>query len=111
VKLQKTLCVLQYSEGVGITRCSDELRAGRPGFDSWQCTFILCGIQTDFGAHPASCTMGTGDSFPGVKRQRREADYSLPSSAEIRKGRAIIPLPHMSSYYSASQMKHRDIFT
>jgi len=29
----------------------------------------LC-VQTSFGAHPASCTMGTGGPFPGVKRGR-----------------------------------------
>jgi hypothetical protein len=27
----------------------------------------LC-VQTGSGAHPASCTMGTGGPFPGVKR-------------------------------------------
>jgi hypothetical protein len=27
---------------------------------------ILC-VQTDSGAHPASCTMGTGGPFPGGK--------------------------------------------
>jgi hypothetical protein len=30
---------------------------------------ILC-FQTGSGAHPASCTVGTGGSFPGVKRGR-----------------------------------------
>jgi hypothetical protein len=29
--------------------------------------------------------MGTGGSFPGVKRQGREADHSPPTSAEVRK--------------------------
>jgi hypothetical protein len=43
----------------------------------------LC-VQTDSGAHPASCTMGTGGPFPGVKaRQGRDADHSPPSSAEV----------------------------
>jgi hypothetical protein len=28
--------------------------------------------------------MGTGDSFPGIKWQGREADYSPPSSAEVK---------------------------
>jgi hypothetical protein len=41
-------------------------------------------VQTDPGAHPASCTMGTG-SFPGVKRLGRGADHPPPSSAEIKK--------------------------
>jgi hypothetical protein len=43
----------------------------------------LC-VQTGSGAHPASCTMGTGGPFPGGKaRPGREADYSPPSSAEV----------------------------
>jgi hypothetical protein len=42
-------------------------------------------VQADPGAHPASCTMGTG-SFPGVKRPGRGADHPPPSSAEVRKG-------------------------
>jgi hypothetical protein len=43
-------------------------------------------VQTGSGAHPAPYTMGTGGSFPGGKaRQRRDADHSLPSSAEVKK--------------------------
>jgi hypothetical protein len=37
----------------------------------------LC-VQTGSGAHPASCPMGTGGPFPGVKaRPGRDADHSL----------------------------------
>jgi hypothetical protein len=32
-------------------------------------SFNLC-VQTGSEAHPASCTMGTGGSFPGAKRGR-----------------------------------------
>ena len=40
-------------------------------------------VQTGPGAHPASCTMGTG-SFPrGNVRPGRAADPSPPSSAEV----------------------------
>jgi hypothetical protein len=43
----------------------------------------LC-VQTGSGAHPASCTMGTGGPFPvGKARPGRDADHSLPSSAEV----------------------------
>jgi hypothetical protein len=43
----------------------------------------LC-VQTGSGAHPASCTMGTGDPFPGGKaRPGRDSDHSPPSSAEV----------------------------
>jgi hypothetical protein len=41
-------------------------------------------VQTGFGAHAASCTMGTGDPFSGGKaRPGRDADHSPPSSAEV----------------------------
>jgi hypothetical protein len=43
----------------------------------------LC-VQTGSGAHPASCTMGTGRAFPGGKaRPRSDANHSVPSSAEV----------------------------
>jgi hypothetical protein len=42
----------------------------------------LC-VQTGSGAHPASCTMGTGGPFPGGKaRPEHDADHT-PSSAEV----------------------------
>jgi hypothetical protein len=41
-------------------------------------------VQTGSGAHPASCTMGTGGPFPGAKaRPGRDADHSPPSCAEV----------------------------
>jgi hypothetical protein len=37
----------------------------------------LC-VQTGSGAHPASCTVGTGGPFPGAKtRPERDADQEL----------------------------------
>jgi hypothetical protein len=43
----------------------------------------LC-VQTGSGAHPASCTMGTGGPFPGCKaRPGCDADHSPPASAEV----------------------------
>ena len=40
-------------------------------------------VQTGPGAHPATCTMGTG-FFPGGKVQPgRAADHSPPSSAVV----------------------------
>jgi hypothetical protein len=43
----------------------------------------LC-VQTGSGAHPASCTMGTGGPFAGGKaRPGRDADHSPPSTAEV----------------------------
>jgi hypothetical protein len=42
---------------------------------------------------PVSYPMGAGDLSPGVKRQEREADYSPPSSADVKNGGAIPLLP------------------
>ena len=50
-------------------------------------------VQTGSGAHPASCTMGTG-SFPGVKSGRAKTLTPHPLLAPwSRKGRAIPLLP------------------
>jgi hypothetical protein len=38
-------------------------------------------VQTGSGAHPASCTVGTG----GKARPESDADHSPPSSAEVKK--------------------------
>jgi hypothetical protein len=46
-------------------------------------------VQTGSGAHPASCTMGTGGPFPGgpfpggKAWPGRDANHSPPSSAEV----------------------------
>jgi hypothetical protein len=66
--------------GYGLDDREIEVRspAEAKGFSS-----ILC-VQTGSGAHPASCTMGTGGPFPEAKaRPRRVADHSHPSSAEV----------------------------
>jgi hypothetical protein len=45
--------------------------AGAKDFSSSLC------VQTGSGAHPASCTMSTGDPFPGGKAwPGRDADHS-----------------------------------
>jgi hypothetical protein len=49
---------------------------------------LLYSVQTGSGAHQASYPMGTG-----VKRSKREADHSSPSSAEVKNGGAIPPSP------------------
>jgi hypothetical protein len=70
----------------------------RLGFDSWhgQDFPLLQSVQTSSGAHPASYPMGNEGFFQGVKRQEHKADHSTPSSAEVKKGGAIAPLPYMS---------------
>jgi hypothetical protein len=44
----------------------------------------LC-VQTGSGAHPASCTMGTGGPFPwGKAWQGCDSDHTPPPSAEVK---------------------------
>jgi hypothetical protein len=59
-----------------------ELRAGRSGDRIPVGARFFAHVQTGPGAHPASCTVGTG-SFPGVKWPRRGADHPPPPSAEV----------------------------
>jgi hypothetical protein len=55
-------------------------------------------VQTGSGAEPASCLMGTGGNhLVGITRLGHEADHSPPSSAEVKNGGAIRPLPYTSS--------------
>jgi hypothetical protein len=55
-----------------------DLRQRQKDFSSSLC------VQTSPVAHPTSCPMGTGVPFPGSKeRPERDADHSLPSSAEV----------------------------
>jgi hypothetical protein len=62
---------------------------------------LLHSVQTDTGAHPAFYPMGTGDSFsPGAKWQGRYADHSPRSSAKVKNGGAVPPVPHMSEWFS-----------
>jgi hypothetical protein len=42
-------------------------------------------VQTGSGVYTTSYKMGTGGSFPGVKRQGHEADHSPLTSAEVKK--------------------------
>jgi hypothetical protein len=57
-------------------------------------------IEAGSGVHSVSYPMCTGADFPKSKRQRREADYHSPSSAEVKNGGAIPPLLHLSSRLS-----------
>jgi hypothetical protein len=52
-----------------LSRYSDRLQAGQPGFDRGRDRryFLRHSVQTGSGAHPASYVMGTGGSFPGSK--------------------------------------------
>jgi hypothetical protein len=56
-------------------------------------------VQIGSGAHPAFYTMGKGAASPWAKRTKRQADHSPPSSAEVKNGEDILPLP---AYLSGS---------
>jgi hypothetical protein len=45
--------------------------------------YLLYLVQTGSVTHSASCPMGTGGSFSGVKRPWPEADDSPSNSAEV----------------------------
>jgi hypothetical protein len=65
-----------------LSRYSNWLRAGWYGDRIPVRTRIFAPVQTGPGAHPASCTMGTG-SFPGVKRPGRDIDPSSLCNVEV----------------------------
>ena len=56
------------------------------------CPEVKCQRRRDFlspirnspGAHPASCTMGTG-SFPGVRQPGHDIDHPLPYYTKVTK--------------------------
>jgi hypothetical protein len=56
---------------------------------------LLYRVQIGSEAHPASNIMVTGDYFSGVKRPRRQADYSSSSTAEVKNVGAVPPLLHI----------------
>jgi hypothetical protein len=58
--------------------------------------FLQHDVATRSGAFPASCLMGITDYFAIGK----VAEHIVPpSSAEVKNGGAIPPLPHMSSWH------------
>jgi hypothetical protein len=80
--------ISKYSQVVQLLQClGTDWMTGRSRFDPRQrqedFSYNLW-VQTGYGAHPASCTMGTGGPLTGVKaRPGRNADHSPPSSAEV----------------------------
>ena len=82
------LNVQKYPEGKGrdsSVRIATGYGLDGPGIESrWGARFSAP-VQTGPGAHPASCTMGTG-SFPGVKRPGRGVEPSPPPSSVVMKG-------------------------
>jgi len=63
-----------------------------PGIEPRWAARFSARVQTDPGAHPASCSMGTG-SFPGVKSGRSVT--LTPSSAVVKKEWSYTSTPPM----------------
>jgi hypothetical protein len=59
----------------------------------------ILGIGKVFASisHPPDQLWSPPKWVPELKRPESEVDNLLPSSAEVKKGGAISPLPHMSS--------------
>jgi hypothetical protein len=72
---------------------------------------LLHSIQTDSGATHPPIQWVPGDLSPGVKQTGHEAEQWSPSSAKVKNGGAIPPLPHISLWHNAYLMKQRDNFT
>jgi hypothetical protein len=91
---------------------SDGLHAGWPRFYSWQCKIFLFSTASRpiLGSTQSPIQRVLGALSLGVKQQGHDAGHSPPSSVEVKKGGAIPPLPHMSSWHSALLIKHRDNF-
>jgi hypothetical protein len=80
-KLRRSTRILCAGSSVGIATC---YVLDGPGIESrWEARFSAP-VQTGPGAHPASCTVGTG-SFPGIERGRGVTLTPTPSSAEVQK--------------------------
>jgi hypothetical protein len=75
--------LLPYGPGY-LSRYSDSLWAGRSGDRMPVGACFSLHVQTDPGAHPASCTMGTG-SCPGVKRPGRGVDHPPHIAPRLKK--------------------------
>jgi hypothetical protein len=84
--------MMNPDSSVGIALEGQGLISGR-----YRHLYTFHSVQTASGGHIGSYQMGMEALSPGVKRSGSEADNSPPSSAEVKNGRAIPPLPHTSS--------------
>jgi hypothetical protein len=106
--LHSTFLIVSYSE-INLTQglyrnrvaqavqcMTTDWNTGRSVFDPRQrpkdFSSSLC-VQTGSGAHPASCTMGTGGPFPGAKRGRGVTLTTHPH---------LVPKSGMSRSYTSS---------
>lgn len=78
-------------------------------FPLWARDIFLNSVQTVSCAHLASCPVGNGDAFSGLKRLGREAYHSYLSSAEVKNVQIYIST-HLYILMSSCRIKHRDFF-
>jgi len=55
-------------------------------------------VQTDPGAHTASCTMSKKVSFPGVKQPGHGVDHPPPLAARLKKELSYTSTPPLGSH-------------
>jgi hypothetical protein len=82
-------CIINMGQLGQLSRYSDD-PVSIPGTARFS---LLHVVQTGSCAHPASYPMVPVVISSGVKRPRRKADHSPPTSAETKNGGAILPLP------------------
>jgi hypothetical protein len=93
--------VLLHRSAAGIVI---RLRAGQPGFDSWQGQEIFLYATVSrlaLGPTQPSIQWVSGAPFLGVKQPGCEADHSPLSSAEVKNDGTIPPLSYTSSWCCA----------
>ena len=74
----------RYMVWVGTVQSATPCGLNGPGIESrWGGARFSSPVQSDPGAQPASCKMGTG-SFPAVKRPGRGVDHPPSSRAEVK---------------------------
>jgi hypothetical protein len=80
------LCV-EAGTAQSVKRLATGWTTERSNFESryGQEFLLLRVVQTGSGVHPTSYTMGTGGSFPGVKRPGHEAHHSPATTAKVKK--------------------------
>jgi hypothetical protein len=79
-----TLCMRDSSVGITLGYGLDN-RGSRVRFPAGAGNFSLHHrVRNGFGAHSASCTMGTRAVSLVVKGSAREADHSSPPSVEVK---------------------------
>jgi len=90
--------------GVGLGQCSHyskSLQSGRSGDQIPVCVRFSKPVQTGPGAHPASCTLGTGYLYRGQSGQSVEAP--TPNWQRLKKSKAI-PLLDLRAFTACSRM-------